>query len=398
MNAVAADPRVTIAAIDNQARRLVVHWGDGHVSRYPAIALRATCRCAHCGTYESAIRPLRLTDIPADIAIGSATLEPDGAVAIAWAGERHASRYEASWLRATCTSPAERSRRRWRPTLWGKEIEGRVPEADYAACKADEGARLAMLEVLRDHGFVLLRGVPQEAEATPEIAALAGPLRVTNYGSVYDLRYNPRALVYGDLNVALDPHTDEPYRQAPPSVTIFHFVTAATSGGESTLTDAFRIGAELRRRDPEAFARLARHRVTFQRRLQEQDKDFRMAAPLFSLDEEGEIAGFRLLDRAVGPLDLPEEEVEPYYAALRLLLEMLYDEANQVTIPVAGGEALFFNNQRVLHGRKAFDTDGRRFMRTCHVDIDEFNSTLPRVCERLGRSGADLVLPHGALV
>lgn len=397
MGVVAASPRTTVAGIENQGRRLVVHWGDGHTSRYPAIALRATCRCEACGTYETAIRPLRLTDIPADIAIAAAEHTSDGAVAVTWP-DGHTSRYPADWLRATCTAPAERARRRWRPVLWGKEIEGRVPEADYDACRADDGARLAMLETLRDRGFVLLRGVPAEAGATAEIAALCGPLRVTNYGSVYDFRYNPKALVYGDLNVALNPHSDEPYRQAPPSVTVFHFVQAATEGGQSTLTDAFRVGEVLRARDPEAFHLLATRRVTFHRRLHEQDKDFRMRAPLFSLDEEGQIAGFRLLDRAVGPLDLPTEEIEPYYAALRLLLEQLYDEANQVTIPVASGEALFFNNQRVLHGRKAFDTDGRRFMRTCHVDIDEFNSTLRRLGDRLGREGADMVLPHGALV
>jgi len=397
MGAVTANPRTTISEIESQGRRLVVHWGDGHSSRYPAIALRATCRCAACGTYETAIRPLRLTDIPPDIAIAQARHEADGSVAVTWA-DGHESRYPADWLRATCTAPAERARRRWRPLLWGKEIEGRVPEADWQACRGDEAARLAMLETLRDRGFVLLRGVPAEAEATAEIAALAGPLKVTNYGSIYDFRYNPKALVYGDLNVALNPHTDEPYRQATPSVTVFHFVQAATQGGQSTLTDAFRIGAELRARDPEAFGLLASRRVTFHRRLHEQDKDFRMRAPLFSLDEEGEIAGFRLLDRAVGPLDLPEHEIEPYYAALRLLLEALYDEANQVTIPVASGEALFFNNQRVLHGRKAFDTDGRRFMRTCHVDIDEFNSTLRRLGDRLGRESVDMVLPQGALV
>ena len=396
MNVVAADLRNAISGLENTGRRLVVHWADGHVSRYPAIALRATCRCSACGTFETAIRPLRLTDIPADIAIADAALDGND-VAITWSAGGHSSRYPAAWLRATCTAPAERARRRWRPRLWGREIENAVPQADYAACRSDEAARLDMLETLRDHGFVLVRNVPQDPQATADIAGLAGPLRVTSYGSVYEFRYNPNALVYGDLNVALEPHTDEPYRQVPPSITCFHFVTAATSGGESTLTDAFRIGAELRAASPDAFARLARHRVTFQRRLQEQDKDFRMAAPLFSLDEEGEIAGFRLLDRAVGPLDLPEEEVEPYYDALRQLLAMLYDESNRVTIPVASGEALFFNNQRVLHGRRAFDTDGRRYMRTCHVDLDEFNSSLRRLADRLGRSGSAMVLPHGAL-
>lgn len=398
MGVVAANPRTTIVELGHEGRRLVVHWGDGHTSRFPAIALRATCRCEACGTYETALRPLRLTDIPAGIAIADARLEEDGTVAVTFTGDGHESRFAADWLRATCTAPQERARRRWRPVLWGKAIEADPPTVDYASCKADEAARFVFLEALRDYGFVRVRGVPTDPEATPDIAALAGPLLVTNYGSVYDIKVSATPLVYGDTNVALAPHTDEPYRQSTPSVTCFHFVRAAADGGESTLTDAFRVGAELRAADPEAFRRLAHHRFTFHRRLHRQDKDFRMMAPLFSLDDEGEIAGFRLLDRAVGPLDLPEDEIEPTHAALRALLERLYDPANQAVMPMKSGEALFFNNQRLLHGRATFGNDSGRHMRTCHVDIDEFKSSLRRVAARLGRDSVDMVLPQGALV
>ena len=397
MNVVAANPRTVVAEVVNEGRRIVLHWGDGHASRFHALWLRHVCRCEACGTWESAIRPLRLTEIPEDIAAESAVLSDAGELEVVWANDSHRSRYAADWLRGHCPSAAERARRRFRPEPWGPEIASDLPQADYATAKGDEAARLDMLEALRDRGFVLVRGAPAEADATAEIAALAGPLRITNYGSVYDFRYKPDALVYGDLNVKLDPHTDEPYRQAPPSVTIFHFVRAAKTGGESILVDSFRIGRMLKEEDPEGFALLARERATFQRKLTEQQRDFRMRAPIFSLDDEGEVAGFRLLDRGFAPLDLAEELVEPYYRAYRRLLTLLYDEANQLNIQVAAGEALFFNNQRVLHGRTAFDTDGDRYMRTCHVELDEFHSNLRVLARRLGREGADLILPSGAL-
>jgi alpha-ketoglutarate-dependent taurine dioxygenase len=398
MNVVTGDPRTAIKDVAVEGRRVRIHWGDGHKSRFHAIWLRHNCHCPACGTSETAIKPLKLTDIPADIAARSATLEASGDLVIVWEGDGHETRYAPAWLRAHCYSDAERSRRHWRATLWGPEIASALPQADFGAAKADEHARLDLLEKLRDYGFVLVRGVPAEPEATPEIAELAGPLRITNYGSVYDFRYSPKPLVYGDSEVGLNPHTDEPYRQSPPSVTVFHFVRAAERGGESVLVDAFRIGEELRAADPAAFELLAHERATFHRRLYEQGRDFRMRAPVFSLDETGAIAGFRLLDRGVGPLDLAEDKVEPYFAALRKLLAMLYDEANQLRVPVAAGEALFFNNQRVLHGRTAFDPGSARFMRTCHVELDEFYSTLRILAARLGRDGADLDLPAGALV
>ncbi len=317
---------------------------------------------------------------------------------IVWSAGGHRSHYDADWLRAHCYSDAERARRRWRPTLWGPEIGTGLPQADYGEAKENENARLDLLEKLRDYGFVLVRNAPDDAEQTAEIATLAGPLRVTNYGSIYDFRYTPEPLVYGDSEVGLNPHTDEPYRQAPPSVTMFHFVRAADRGGESILVDAFRIGAMLRDSDPDAFGVLAHQRATFHRRLQKQKRDFQMRAPVFSLDEDGDIAGFRLLDRGVGPLDLPEDKVEPYFAALRKLLTLLYDETNHLKVPVGTAEALFFNNQRVLHGRTAFDVGSPRFMRTCHVELDEFYSSLRILAARLDRDGADMTLPAGALV
>ena len=116
-----------------------------------------------------------------------------------------------------------------------------------------------------------------------------------------------------------------------------------------------------------------------------------------SLDDMGEIAGVRLLDRAIGPLDAPEDIVLPYYAALRLLLEKLYEPDNQALVPIATGEVLFFNNHRVLHGRRAFDPRSGRHMRSCNIELDEFNSSLRFLAGKHGHEGGDMVLPHGAL-
>ena len=388
-----ADARFAVAALDNRGDRVTVRWGDGHLSRYHAIWLRHACQCAACGSYVSAIRSLRLTEIPEDIAAREARLDDDGSVAIAWENDGHISRFDPAWLRHHCNGEGERARRRRRPLLWGREIEGRVPEADFAACRTDDAARLAMLEALRDRGFVLLRGVPADPACTEAVAALAGPLRVTNYGSIYDFTYKPDALVYGDLNVALAPHTDEAYRHTPPAITCFHVIRSAASGGESTVTDGFRIGAVLRDGDPEAFHLLATWPLTFHRQLE--GLDFRVRAPVFSLDEEGGIDTVRHLDRAIGPADVPDHIVRPLYRALRKLQTLLFDPNNRVTIPVASGEALFFDNRRVLHGRTGFAAGGDRYMRSCHVEADEFHSRLRTLAAALGREGADPKLPHG---
>ena len=61
-------------------------------------------------------------------------------------------------------------------------------------------------------------------------------------------------------------------------------------------------------------------------------------------------------------------------------------------------DVLIFNNQRVLHGRTAFDRgECGRHLRTCHEDLDEFHSRLRVLSRRQGRDGADMTLPVGAM-
>jgi len=388
--------RLLLSGLRNEGGRLLIDWADSHESCFPAIALRASCQCELCGSYRTAHRNCRLTDVPAAVEIAQASLD-DGGVEVTWRHDNHVSRFDAKWLRANCNSPRERAYRRWRPHHWTQAIESELPSFAYERCIGDESARLDMLEALRDYGFAIVSGAPLDPARTESIAGLVGPLRDQVSGKVYDVRYNPDPEYYADTRNAIAPHTDGPYRHSPPAITCFHFITAATSGGESTLTDAFRIGADIKARDAKAFELLARIPVTFHRRLYRRDKDYRIRAPIFCLDEEGEIAGFRLLDRAIGPVDAAQDDIEPFYVALRMLLEMLYDESNQAAVPMQSGDVLFFNNHRVMHGRQAFDPQTGRHMRSCNIEIDEFNSSLRFLADRLGREGADMVLPHGAL-
>ena len=124
MDAVVSNPRFAITGVDNCGDHVVVRWGDGHESRYHAVWLRHACRCEGCGTYLSGIRSLRLTEIPDDITAAGVRRERDGGVAVTWSNDGHRSRFDPAWLRARCSSAAERARRRWKAVLWGKEIEG----------------------------------------------------------------------------------------------------------------------------------------------------------------------------------------------------------------------------------------------------------------------------------
>ena len=102
MTGVASTPRYRIAHIDNAGDHLVIHWQDRHRSRFDALWLRYACECASCGTYHSAIRSLRLVDIPEDIRIASTRTGEHGTLDVIWSGDGHASSYAGEWLRNRC--------------------------------------------------------------------------------------------------------------------------------------------------------------------------------------------------------------------------------------------------------------------------------------------------------
>ena len=362
-----------IDALACRDARVEITWGDGHVSRFPTIWLLEACRCTRCGDTETAVRHVRLTDKPArpePLEVG----EVDGALAIDW-GDDHRSRYELDWLRYHCLSPEARAARRFRPRLWGGERQARLPRFELTTVQASSDRRLEFLETLLYDGFAILTGVPPAREHTEAIAALVGKLRLTNYG-IYELESKPRPEIVGDMALALAPHTDEPYRIDPPGITFFHVIAQAAAGGASTLLDGFRLAAILRERDPAAFAILARVPARFHRSLAA-GRLFEYQHPIIHLDGDGEVVAVRLLDRALAPVDCALDEVEPFYAAVRAWLDLAYAGDGRIEFTLAAGEMLVFNNQRLLHGRTAFDpAASRRHVRSCHVDLDEFYSSL----------------------
>jgi gamma-butyrobetaine dioxygenase len=113
------------------------------------------------------------------------------------------------------------------------------------------------------------------------------------------------------------------------------------------------------------------------------------------LDDRGEVVGIRFHTRSAGPLDLPADIVEPFYRAHRRLCELIFDPANQLRFQLRAGEAVLFDNHRVMHARAAF-SDPQRHLQICNVDREIFHERLRLLASRLGyQAEADLVLAAG---
>lgn len=62
---------------------------------------------------------------------------------------------------------------------------------------------------------------------------------------------------------------------------------------------------------------------------------------------------------------------------LRCAASLSYAGDGMIEFTLRAGEMLVFNNQRLKHGRTAFDpANSKPHIRSCHVDLDEFYSHL----------------------
>ena len=371
-----------------------VSWSDGHQSFFHAIWLRDCCYCDRCGDCYSSKRFVTPVDIPEDLSADSVLIDRNGGLEITWHADGHRSRYAADWLRRHCYDDASRQSRFHEPRLWDATIADQLPEIDFSSARSDERARFQMLCHLRDAGFVVVRGGPARAGVVEEVASLVGDLGEAAYTRVFDLSPSGTVQTMGATFHEVPPHTDEAFRYAPPGVNVLGCLRPASDGGESILVDGFHAAHQLRRTDPACFDLLVQYGQDFNR-MHGSSLDQRSRQPMIVLDDRQAVIGIRVHTRAAGPLNLPSEIVKPYYEAYRRFCSYLFDAENQVQFQLRAGDAILFDNHRVLHARTAF-TDPRRHLQIGNVPRETFHEQLRLLAARLDRQQeADQVLPAG---
>ena len=136
------------------------------------------------------------------------------------------------------------------------------------------------------------------------------------------------------------------------------------------MTDGFKLAADFKINHPKAYELLTKGPIPHRRFIEH--VGLRAEAPMIKLDYFGEVCEFRLNERTMGPVDLPADLIEPVYGALEKIFRYSYDPEYHMHHLLEGGEALVFDNARVLHARTGFN--GNRHVRLTHVGSDEFYS------------------------
>jgi len=391
--------RNTISSISVNNRILNVDWADGHQSQFHSIWLRHQCWSEESGSPVTGVRTIRLHHIPLDISFDQVTVE-DKCVRIVWKDDGHVSHYPAPWLRNHCYSHEERARRRAKPICWDGSLIDSAPTGSLIEAEKDPAKRLRILEAVRDYGFCKIVDAPTDKSEASRMIELVGAQRQTHFGT-YTLKTKKTVTNVGDTTGPLEPHVDEPYRYSAIGITVFQVLRPSSNGGASTLVDGFEAVRRLKEQWPDDYNLLCKLRVTCQRHdpgdnSHGQERWYKSHLPIIQLNDEGEVCGIRMNERQISPLDVPADQVEATYRALKRLFAVLYDEDLQLTFDLKAGEGLLFDNQRLLHGRTGFvPEDPPRSVLTSSVDLDDFHSSLRLLQRDLDPEAMHMVLRQG---
>lgn len=373
---------------------LMIRWSDGSRSRFHALWLRDNCPTG--GDKRKAFRTFSLTDLNPDLFVLFAERNDDGDLAVEFS-DGHESAFDFDWLAENSHEPHDRmTPRRIDHFRAGHELD------EYTLPQPGSAAHCDLLDSVARWGAAIINDVPGDESGTEALAALVGRVRETDFGRLFDIVVEPEVWEFSQTGLALDPHTDDPYRYTPSGCSILHCVEVSTSGGDSILVDGFGIAEDFRDENPDAFDLLAEVRVPFVRHRSEavdQGEDVHLLAyaPVISLDRDYDIVGIRFHERSMAPFDVDPGRVGDYYRALIEFTKAVNDPGRAIQFKLQPGQAILYDNQRVLHGRTAFGAEGgRRHLRLCTIGRDQFHSRLRRLREDHGRPGVNERLPSGS--
>ena len=268
---------------------------------------------------------------------------------------------------------------------------------------------------LSKYGLLFISGVPNQetSHEACELRTLAerfGEIRTTFYGPLWDVvnggngdSNDGKNIAYTNLELGL--HMDLlyisfllflfclmrcfdffsiffRYFQHPPQYQILHCLRNQVIGGTSSFVDALHVARKLRKSHPADFDILTKTPVPFHyivdgHHLHHEHPTIELAPSTTSSSEPHQILHINYSPPFQAPLFL-NTPVE-FYSALARFAEMLNDPVNIYEYTLREGDAVVFDNRRVLHARTAFRDkpavemkrgEINRWLKGCYLEAD----------------------------
>ena len=359
---------INILALDDQ---LEVEWADGHQYAFGFFWLRDNAKDESSFDIRSNQRELFTAGLPFDIKPISADLEADQqAIAVRWPDIDAVVCYKSDMLyRESIRS------------LKGADIQGRkVWGASKGAqqftldslLKERPSAGMSLVKALHADGFALINDCPAEKGSVNQIASFLGYVRETIFGGVWEFEADGDMADSAYTSKALRPHTDGSYSFDAPGAQILLCVENDAEGGKSIIVDGYKIAEQMKREHPGQYADLAR--LDVEGVYAGDGVELRARRPTFREDSQGNLVQVTFNNYDRSELLYPEPQMNCFYQALQTFDLALNDSANQWTHQLTVGQALVFDNWRMLHGRTAFS--GNRKMTGAYTNREDLESRI----------------------
>ncbi|XP_074649435.1 gamma-butyrobetaine dioxygenase-like [Tubulanus polymorphus] len=376
----------------NDGKRWVdVTWNDDSVTSYPYVWLRDNCQCLKCFHPTTKSRLVLMSNLDTKIEPKDVEVSEDGGLEITWP-DGHRSIYDTKWLlQRAFTDEAKEKRRAMygvEHQFWNAELQDNIPTYDFKKIIDDDNYFLNWLTGLQRYGLTLIKDTPQDYGHLQKIADRVCYSRRTNYGDVFRVKskVNPSNLAYTSVTLGL--HCDLADCSYVPGVQFLHCVNNTSVGGSSQFADASYAAKIIEENYPEANELLSTKILDFYDKGSDVYRFHNIARwTTFVRDIEGKVKGVCFNNQSRDSyLNLPIEDVQPLYDALKLLENIMYDPQNIVNHTLKPGEIVVFDNLRVLHGRQQYDvgSSGVRNLEGIFIDWDEICSRIRVLKEDLG--------------
>ncbi|GAD98990.1 conserved hypothetical protein [Paecilomyces variotii No. 5] len=380
--------------------RVLVQGKDGEkISKGVDYAmLRDACSCERCVDPHSKQRSFRTSDIPAYITPRSVKRNGDQ-LEIQWRDdipgydESHTSTYPEEFLRSPASYSLGSATAGRRRTFWDREYMQRAQHwISYEDYVNDDARFATAMRKLAKLGLIFVKDIPDSREMVERIATRMGPLRNSFYGLTWDVRTVPQAKNVAYTNQFLGFHMDLMYMKDPPGFQLLHCLKNSCDGGESLFADAFGAAARLYTKDTRAAQLLREFPLNYE--YIHKDQMYHNSWPVIETESPERISPshFRHINYSPpfqGPFRRPKgittnewgKKFRHFREALAAFTKELENEQAIFQLKLNPGECVIFENRRVVHARRAFNTtSGERWLAGAYVDEDAVLSRF-RVCK-----------------
>ena len=370
----------TISRVVENGDALAAVWHCGEQTFLPYLWLRDNCGCSECRVVQTTEKRFHIYRVdkgirPRRISVEHAGYEHE-ALAIEWPDGHRTSYRSCDIHRLT----GDQFRTCEQPRYWDAGFQLRW--YDFGLFLNDDRTAASMIEEFLSTGACLLTGAPTEPDSSEQLARRLGPLREVVFDRIHNVVVDPKGYSIAHTDLAIAPHNDFTSYNWPPSVQVLHMLANECAGGESSIVDGFHVLDGLRREHPGLFNILCKVPVPF--RLASEHVESYAVNPMVELDSDGNVRILRFNTQQMKIIPLAEPRLAEYYAAYHELSTRVNDPRAQVSLRLEGGQMLLIAAHRVLHGRTALQSRGRRHLQDAYFEHDNVRNHL-NLLRRAGR-------------